>query len=58
MYGSDVSAASTLPVVATLAEAGLPYEVVVVNVMEGAHLKPEFKAMNPVRVGDDGGGGW
>mmetsp|Transcript_25769 Transcript_25769/g.61207 ORF Transcript_25769/g.61207 Transcript_25769/m.61207 type:complete len:451 (-) Transcript_25769:117-1469(-) len=47
VHGLPMSA-STLPVVATLAEAGLPYEVVVVNVMEGAHLKPEFKAMNPM----------
>ncbi len=49
IHGMAMSA-STLPVCALAAEAGLPYEVAFVDMMKGAHLTPAFRAMNPVRA--------
>eukprot|EP00961_Rhodomonas_salina_P012326 166134-Rhodomonas_salina.3 len=47
LYGEPYSV-STLPVIFTAVEGGVPYELQVVHLDHGEHLKPEFRAINPV----------
>ena len=47
IHGLDLSANVT-PILGLCAEAGIDCEFVLVNLMEGAHLAPEFRKINPM----------
>eukprot|EP00286_Rhodomonas_abbreviata_P018592 CAMPEP_0181297572 /NCGR_PEP_ID=MMETSP1101-20121128/5311_1 /TAXON_ID=46948 /ORGANISM="Rhodomonas abbreviata, Strain Caron Lab Isolate" /LENGTH=289 /DNA_ID=CAMNT_0023402517 /DNA_START=14 /DNA_END=881 /DNA_ORIENTATION=+ len=57
IYGEPFSV-STLPVLMTAAEGGIPYELIEVPLEQGGQLTPEYRKMNPmhcVPTIDDGG---
>ena len=47
IHGLDFSA-NVYPILGLCAEAGIDCEFVLVNLMEGAHLAPEFRKINPM----------